>query len=83
MPITGTLSPAINVAGRSIRVSAGSKLQAFPLLAPESLLSAGRGAKFVGSFCVFRLRTDKNIELICPNGNGPNGSPSGAFLGDG
>jgi hypothetical protein len=47
--------------------------------APDAVLSMGRAAHVIGTFCVERSRSDKHIILECPpDTNLP--SPSGAFI---
>ena len=75
-PEAGSTTPVLNVAGKRVRIGAGSTLQAL-LSAPDALLTMGRGATLTGIFCVCRARSDKNITLQCPPFVA---SPSGAFL---
>jgi hypothetical protein len=61
----GTPLPVVNVAGRIVRVSASSTLQAF-VHAPNAQITFGRSALLAGSFCADTSRSDKHVTLVCP-----------------
>jgi hypothetical protein len=75
-PQAGSPTPRLNVGSSSVRIGAGSTLQAF-LSAPSSLLSLGRGSLVRGSFCVLKSKSDKGIHLECPP---VEASPAAALL---
>jgi hypothetical protein len=64
-PTGSTLTPILNVAGNVLRIGAGTTVRAF-ISAPDAVLSMGRGAHVIGTFCVERTRSDKHIILECP-----------------
>jgi hypothetical protein len=45
-----------------LRIGAGTTVRAF-ISAPDAVLSMGRGAHVIGTFCVERTRSDKHIIL--------------------
>lgn len=64
-PTQGTDPILVNVAGRSVRVSASAVANAV-FVAPNANMSFGRGARLVGCFCTHRAKSDKGITLQCP-----------------
>jgi hypothetical protein len=77
-PVSGAPTPILNVLGSQVRIGAGSELQAY-ISAPGALLTVGRLGHLVGSFCVYRTRSDKGVIIECPPDDVP-ASPSGAFV---
>ena len=64
-PVSGVLSPNLNIQGLGLRIGANALVQAF-IKAPNAQLSAGRSAVIKGSLCLNSARSDKNITLLCP-----------------
>ena len=52
-PVLGTPTPILNVAGKVVRVSQSSKLEAF-VSAPNALFKVGRSGNVTGGFCAVR-----------------------------
>jgi hypothetical protein len=65
-PDSVTATPIVNIGGTSFRLGAGGTVQAF-LSAPNALASFGRNASLQGNFCVDSVRSDKGINLGCPD----------------
>jgi len=61
----GTPIPVLNVAGKLVRASAESTLDAF-VHAPNAKITFGRSSELFGAFCADTSGTDKHVTLFCP-----------------
>ena len=64
-PAVGTgQTPALNMAGRKVRVSQGAVLHA-AITAPNAKFTFGRDSTLQGCFCGSQAKSDKHITLTC------------------